>query len=382
MQTMNEELREFPHEEYKHRYLVSNLGKIWSKTSKIYLKTAPSGFFEIISVNIPGKNSKKEFKIEELVSEVFLGRCDLFLDHIDDNFMNNNVSNLRYIKFEEYLKNKYGNEWKEIVDCPKYYVSNKGEVWSYFTRKILNNQVCGGYNRVFIGKQIYVHTIVAKTFLENPNSYNIVNHKNGDKTDNSVENLEWCTFSENSLHSIHVLGNRDNSQSYETCDPPETGVKIPEFENYLVTEDGNVYSLKTHKYLKKRISLDGYYTVEANSKRCRVSRLVAFAYLPVPPTSNYKEVLHINGNKLDNHYTNLKWCTSSEIKIENIRNNPDMYNNQKKKVAKLDKSTSEVLETFESLQDAGKSTGFNKQNISKVCNGKVNSAYGFKWKFI
>ena len=59
-----------------------------------------------------------------------------------------------------------------------------------------------------------------------------------------------------------------------------------------------------------------------------------------------------------------------------------MYNNQKKKVAKLDKSTSEVLETFESLQDAGKSTGFNKQNISKVCNGKVNSAYGFKWKFI
>lgn len=282
---------------------------------------------------------------------------------------------------EDYLKNKHGNEWKEVVDFPTYYISDKGEVWSYFSRRILNNKLLGGYNRVFIGRELSVHILVAKTFLENTNSGDIVNHKNGIKTDNSVDNLEWCTFSENSLHSIHVLGNNDNSQSYETCDPPIDAVKLPDFEDYLITNDGKVYSLKTHKYLKNMLNLYGYYTVEANNKRCRVSRLVALAYLPPPPSTEHKQVYHLNGNKLDNHYTNLKWVTSSEINILNIKNNPGMYDNQKKKVAKLDKKTGELLETYESLRDAARLTGFNKQNISKVCNGKVNSASGFKWKF-
>lgn len=381
MQT-NEELREFPCEEYSHRYLVSSLGKIWSKTSNIYLKTSKSGFHEIISVNVPSKNSKQEFKVDEIVSDVFLGKSNLFLEHIDDDVMNNKISNLRYVKFEEYLKSKYDNEWKEIEDFQNYYVSNKGEVWSYYTRRYLNKQSSGGYNRVFIGKQLHVHVLVAKAFLENVNSHNIVNHKNGTKTDNNVDNLEWCSFSDNSFHSIHILGNRDNFQSYETCEQPENAKKIPNFEDYLITNDGEVYSLKTHKYLKKRISLDGYYTVEANNKRCRVSRLVAFTYLPTPPTTEHKEVYHINGNKLDNHHQNLKWATSSEVKIMNIRNNPGMYDNQKKKVDKLDKNTGELLETYESLSDAARLTGFNKQNISKVCNGKVNSASGFKWRFV
>ena len=383
MQPIEEELlREFPYEEYTHRYLVSSLGKIWSKTSKKYLKRSKSGLHEIISVNVPTKNSKREFKVDEIVAEVFLGKSNLFLEHIDDNVMNNNISNLRYVTVEEYLKNKNGNDWKEIKDFPTYYVSNKGEVWSYFTQRILNNQISGGYVRVFIGKQMLVHILVAKAFLENTNSYNIVNHKNGNKSDNNVDNLEWCSFSENSLHSIHVLGNTDNFQSYETCDPPENAVKIPGFEDYLITDVGNVYSFKSRKYLKHILSLDGYHRVEVNSKRRRVSRLVAFAYLPPPISTDHKEVYHLNGNKLDNHHTNLKWATSSEIKILNVRNNPGMYDNQKKKVAKLDKKTGELLETYESLSDAARLTGFNKQNISKVCNGKVNSASGFKWKFI
>jgi len=296
--------------------------------------------------------------------------------------MNNNILNLKYVSFEEYLLIKYGYEWKEIKDFSTYYISNNGDVWSYNTRKILNNQICGGYNRVFIGKQMLVHILVAKAFLENISSCNIVNHKNGNKIDNNVNNLEWCSFSENSLHSIHVLGNKDNFQSYEKSEPPENGVKIPEFDDYLITNDGNVYSFKTSKYLKQMLHLDGQYRVEINSIRKKISRLVAFAFLPDPVSSDHKEVMHINGDKLDNNYTNLKWATSSEIKIQSIKNNPERYNNQKKKVVKLDKKTGEILETFESLSETSRITGFNKQNISKVCNGKVNTANGFKWKFI
>jgi hypothetical protein len=52
------------------------------------------------------------------------------------------------------------------------------------------------------GKNVRLHRIVAEAFIPNPNGYDQVNHINGDKKDNSVRNLEWCSYQHNMDHSI------------------------------------------------------------------------------------------------------------------------------------------------------------------------------------
>lgn len=54
------------------------------------------------------------------------------------------------------------------------------------------------------GKDEYVHRLVAQCFIANPNDYPEVNHKDGNKENNSIDNLEWCTRSQNNKHAFET----------------------------------------------------------------------------------------------------------------------------------------------------------------------------------
>lgn len=118
--------------------------------------------------------------------------------------------------------------WAEIPWAKYYAVSNKGQIkrlnhtkWcvinnsnSKFKEKLLsiNYTNSKGYGRIAItalnnSRHIYsIHRLVAEMFISNPNNYKQVNHKDGNKKNNSIENLEWCSGHQNMQHRIHCLG--------------------------------------------------------------------------------------------------------------------------------------------------------------------------------
>ena len=103
--------------------------------------------------------------------------------------------------------------WKDINGYEGLYqVSNKGRVRN--TQSILKTFECGsGYREIILTKchkrtPKLIHRLVAEAFLPNTESKREVNHKDGNKHNNDVSNLEWVTPSENQSHSRKVLGSK------------------------------------------------------------------------------------------------------------------------------------------------------------------------------
>lgn len=111
-----------------------------------------------------------------------------------------------------------GEIWKEIPGTDgNYFVSNTGKVASLYYNKprILKPQKWGnGYLAISInGKKYRIHRLVAQAFLENPEDKPEVHHKNHDKTDNRLCNLEYTTHKENLDYYFQSL--KDNESKCE-----------------------------------------------------------------------------------------------------------------------------------------------------------------------
>lgn len=117
--------------------------------------------------------------------------------------------------------------WKDIKGFEgSYEINRNGEVrrikrkvkgYSYLKSTVMKIGYCI-YAFSVKGKvtKHYMHRLVAEHFIENPEGYNYVNHLNGIKTDNRVENLEWCTQSRNIQHSFDT-GLQPNGEKHHAC---------------------------------------------------------------------------------------------------------------------------------------------------------------------
>ena len=98
---------------------------------------------------------------------------------------------------------------KELSEFPEYKFYTDGQVYSYWRNRFLIPAISAqGYYRLYLynkqgeKKRFTLHRLIATLFIENPNNYKLVNHINGNKLDNRMVNLEWCTALYNTQHAF------------------------------------------------------------------------------------------------------------------------------------------------------------------------------------
>lgn len=254
--------------------------------------------------------------------------------------------------------------WKDIVGYEGYYqVSNLGEVKSvdrYVAtvgnpsgRRLVKGRILNQSKRTIKHEQGYcfvslskdniattyaVHRLVAQAFIPNPDNLPFINHKDEDKQNNNVDNLEWCTVAYNN--------------SYGTA--RERGGKKKSIPVVKFGLDGCL--IKRYKSLAAAAKEE--YVTKGNLANVCVNR---------------------NGKKTLNGFIFM-------YEKDYLENGFVGYNNSKlKKVEQYDLDGN-YIRTFDSVKLAYASTGCTTANgaanITAVCKGRQKSAYGYKWKYV
>ena len=426
-------IKDFP------QYYACRDGKVWSsKSNKFLLKSISDCGYEQIGLYVEGKQTL--LSIRYLIAQTFISNPDnlKYLNHIDGCKLNNNVNNLEWMIYlnnnlnhEDHVKSGY---MKKIKDFPQYYACQDGKVWSSKSNKFLSKLVnkCG-YEQIGLraqglrNKNIFtVHRIIAQTFIPNPNNLKCVNHIDGCKTNNNINNLEWITQQNNVKHAVKhnlrntykrpvlcysmdnkfikrydsvidagkilniktpsnirtVCGGKQKSchgflWKYEKEISVEIPIDIdewkciPSFNNYKISKDGKVWSIKSNKFLKPT-KISGNYAVNLPTKMVFIHRLVALTYIPNP--SNFKHVQYLDNNKSNNNVNNLRWSTRGDSFTRGPQNS--------KKVNKID-SKGNIIAQFSSCSEAERfmNNEKNHSNISACCRGKKPLIYGYRWAY-
>jgi len=113
-------------------------------------------------------------------------------------------------------------EYTDIPGFPNYKISKCGKVMSLFKNRVLSSSIMKGNGYLASplskdGKSLsrLIHRLLAITFIPNPENKPCVNHIDGNKLNNSLDNLEWCTYYENNRHALDT-GLRPTTKGTQT----------------------------------------------------------------------------------------------------------------------------------------------------------------------
>ena len=189
-------------------------------------------------------------------------------------------------------------EWRKINNFPNYSVSNFGNVMNIKTTKILKLNIKGGYYHVslvndFSKKLFKVHRLVAILFIENSENKPEVNHKDKNKLNNNISNLEWNTRLENCQHRSIGLVYKSNKNKPILRLNKDTNEELEFIKDKLdIATDDRVIKTKSKNTLEYLIILktddeyeDYTYYIIRCQKRAIKQRL--------DDNSNYREVKRI-----------------------------------------------------------------------------------------
>lgn len=178
--------------------------------------------------------------------------------------------------------------------------------------------------------------------------------RDGDIYNNKIENLYLAD-----------LTNRDDCAEYISKIYQERVLPISNFNNYYISENGNLYSLVNikPKLIKPFIDSHGYYCyILVNDNNVRVHkkthRLVAENFVNNPNPLEFIVVNHKDENKLNNNYLNLEWCTSQYNVTYSLGKKCCMVDNY-----------GTILSVHDSISDLAITYGVDSSTASKQCRG-------------
>jgi len=327
-------------------------------------------------------------------------------------------------------------EWLKI-DPPfsRYSVSSGGMVRNDETDYIFSKQKnIIDYPQINIiqdngkGKQKFVHVLVAQQFLGytpemQKNRQIVCHHKDNDKQNSRLSNLEIISVSENNKYCNNLRKNSKTIQQfnlngdfikeYKPNDKINNEWKRININNccnnqqktaygfiwkYISEEnlDGEIWKeiefnnkiIKVSNLGRIKISYDvitsgykkqsGYRSIGINGKRMQVHRLVCQTFHPIDNPEDFV-VNHINHVKDDNRAENLEWTTQRENCKKYLEKNPNQTYRNVRKCPVVGIKNNEII-YFKTSEDA--CIWSRSKHISDVCKGKRKSAGGFKWMYL
>ena len=268
-------------------------------------------------------------------------------------------------------------QWKKILENNKetnYEVSDLGEVRNIKTKKILKGTLCRNeYRTVQLTiegkpKSKMVHRLVAEAFIPNPDSYNIVDHIDRNKHNNSAKNLRWVNSRINNQNRSSKK-QRQNSVSFFEGDINQLKPLLIN-SDYLATEDGRIVNAKTKRILKGSLRND-YKRFYIKAKWYSGHRLIWEAFKGPIPKGSYID--HIDGNRSNNALNNLRLVSQSE----NMYNVTTLGNGTAKKIYQYDLQGNFIAE-YKSIRAAAKELSISDVAIGSAIK-RQGSSGGYLW---